>query len=323
MIIFIFTGWRRRTHLDIASWPEVRTPVEVWSYTKLLRKRRLPRATYIFGDFDRLGVWELELAARVFRQLEAGGARVLNDPARALQRHALLRALHRAGKNSFKVWLVETEGLPDSFPVFVRTASSHRGAMSDLLHDAASVHEAVNGLIASGIPSKDILAVEFRAEPVGDVYRKLAAHRVGPHVLLSVSVHDPRWMAKHGKKGVAGAGLYAEDLARVAQNRFAAELREVFDIARIDYGRADFGVVGGRVEVYEINTNPTMRRVREHPFPDRIAADRIWGERFAAALADIAQAPEGYPDGHIAIDDPTLAAQRRRDFWVLKDRFVL
>ena len=36
--------------------------------------RFLPRATWIFTDFDRLSFWELELAARVYRNLIGSGA---------------------------------------------------------------------------------------------------------------------------------------------------------------------------------------------------------------------------------------------------------
>ena len=33
---------------------------------------------------------------------------------------------------------------------------------------------------------------------------------------------------------------------------------DVFNIAGIDYGRVDFGLVGGRPQIYEINSNPMV-----------------------------------------------------------------
>ena len=33
----------------------------------------------------------------------------------------------------------------------------------------------------------------------------------------------------------------------------------MFDLAGVDYGRADFGLVGGRPQIYEINTNPEIK----------------------------------------------------------------
>lgn len=81
MIIFVTTCSHRYTNNAIAKvLPFVRQEV----YPLLFARRSLPRATYIFTDFDRLNFWQLEYAAHVFRQLSAAGCRVLNDPAAAL-----------------------------------------------------------------------------------------------------------------------------------------------------------------------------------------------------------------------------------------------
>ena len=53
--------------------------------------------------------------------------------------------------------------------------------------------------------------------------------------------------------------MYEEEYRFVADNPFGPELRKVFDLAGIEYGRADFGLVGGRPQIYEINTNPNMK----------------------------------------------------------------
>ena len=43
------------------------------SYDRLFRSRVLPRATYIFTDFDRLNPWEHRVAADYFRILSEAG----------------------------------------------------------------------------------------------------------------------------------------------------------------------------------------------------------------------------------------------------------
>jgi hypothetical protein len=48
----------------------------------------------------------------------------------------------------------------------------------------------------------------------------------------------------------------------VTSNPHAELLREIFRIAHIDFGRVDYGIVNGRIEVFEINTNPTFSRAR-------------------------------------------------------------
>ena len=53
--------------------------------------------------------------------------------------------------------------------------------------------------------------------------------------------------------------LYDEEYEFVSTNPFAEALRPVFEIAGVDYGRVDFGLVGGRPQIYEINTNPDIK----------------------------------------------------------------
>jgi hypothetical protein len=42
------------------------------------------------------------------------------------------------------------------------------------------------------------------------------------------------------------------------QNPHAREILRASEIGRIEFGRIDYGIVDGRIEVYEINTNPNV-----------------------------------------------------------------
>jgi hypothetical protein len=44
----------------------------------------------------------------------------------------------------------------------------------------------------------------------------------------------------------------------VATNPHAAELARIFALARVDYGRVDYGLLENRIQVWEINTNPLL-----------------------------------------------------------------
>ena len=74
------------------------------------------------------------------------------------------------------------------------------------------------------------------------------------------------------RRGIAGQELYDDEYRIIEENRHAEELRPAFEIGGIEFGRADFGLVGGKPQVYEINTNPTFATIRKHPFPVRNAA---------------------------------------------------
>lgn len=316
MIIFVFHRTQVKTHKAILKL--MGRKVRVWSYDRFFRAWRHPRATYVFGDFDRLNAWDLELAARAFRVLAQAGARTLNDPARARQRYELLHHLHKEGVNGFRVRRVADSDGPDRFPVFLRTGSLHRGVWSELLHTSNEVDEGVARMVAAGIPEREILVVEYAAEETRPgLFRKLAAFRVGDRIVTTLSVHDPSWCAKHGVKNIAGEELYADELAGVRDDPYAAAIMRAFEVAQVDYGRADFAIVGGRPQVYEINMNPTIARQSKHPSPLRRQADALFFERLGAAYRAI-DSPSG---PSISLDaDPILAKQRRRDRLFVRTR---
>jgi len=259
-LIFIVTTLQHSyTHKCLLEEPELN--VRLASYGKLEQnKERLPAGTYIFTDLDRLPPPNLQAAALRYRELRAGGHYVLNDPAKAMKRFGLLRALNRAGLNDFDAYSVESLDRPKSWPVFLRLEGDHQRPLSGLLNTPEELDEALRSAVDSGVPRSALIIIEYAAEPVGQgLFRKLSVFRVGDQMLGYTCVHDDQWIVKYGKKGIATPEMYEEEYRFVADNPFGPELRTVFDLAGIEYGRADFGLIGGKPQIYEINTNPNMK----------------------------------------------------------------
>jgi hypothetical protein len=278
---------------------------EIVHYDRLIRARRLSRATTVFADLDRLGVFELELASAVAERLAEAGVRVLNHPARFKTRQGLLRALRAAGINDFDAYRLDEGARPTRYPVFLRRDAGHGFPLSGLLEDWDAVRRAADAAIAGGVPESRIIVVEYCGEPVRPgIFRKLAVARFGDRYAPQLCGHDETWLVKYGRQGHATPELYEEDLAIVRENRFAAPLARAFEIANVDYGRADFGIVGGRIQVYEINTNPHLRPLGPHPVAVRNESQRLVWERAIEALRELdAGRPCGPP---VAIEDPRL-----------------
>lgn len=293
MIYYLSTVSHNYTHKSIeADVPSFR----MLSYPLALARKRLDHATYIFSDYDRLSFWQLELAAHLYRQLAAAGCRVLNDPGRALQRLSLLRRLNREGANSFQAWPAEDAASVDRFPVFLRTQAAHRGVLTDLLDTPEAMLAALEGLLDEGYPLRDLMIVEYCAQPArGDLFRKLSVYRVGDAFVAAPCVHERRWAAKYGELGVADQALYDDDYRIVRDNPYGDYVRRVFDLASIEYGRIDFGLVDGRPETYEINSNPAIFETSEHPFPIRVEAAKLSHERLLAAFAALDTPSGGQP----------------------------
>ena len=292
----------------------------VMSYNRALRSRALPTGTYIFADLDRLGFWELELASRLYRCLAAAGVRVVNDPARVRQRLSLLRELRHRGINSFAAWQADDSARPWRYPAFLRTQSAHRGTLSDLLHEDGEVDAAVDAAVSGGVPMRELIMVEYCAEPVrAGLFRKLAAFRVGDRMVCTLCVHERHWAAKYGEVGIADQALYDDEYDIVASNRFGDALLPAFEAAGIEYGRADFALVDGQPQVYEINSNPMLDRIVEHPFPVRLKTDALFFDRLKDALARI-DTSDDRPA--VPLDDEILVRQRRHDRLVTRARWT-
>lgn len=271
----------------------------IMSYDQLFSATRLHAGTYVFTDLERLSNQELLLASAHFRTMRAtAGFTVLNDPARVETRYALLRSLFDAGINRFDVYRADGRPRPARFPVFVRAESTHDSADTSLLMDQSMLDAALTAFPEAGEPLRGLLVIEYAAQPLdGSLFRRWAAFCIGGRIHLDHVVTEKSWNVKYGEPGLVPEAVYADDAAAIRENRFHDVLTRAFAIAGIDYGRADFGIVDGQAQIYEINTNPTISTRFDHFSPSRREAYDHARARFAENLR--------------AIDSPR--GQRRRD----------
>lgn len=284
MIVFLLTDDYAWTHKQLVG-ASLEARVRLMSYAELTSANMLPQATYVFTDLDRLSPGGLRLAATAYRRLRDQGVAVLNDPARVLSRYGLLRRLYLSGINTFNAYRVEEGVIPERWPVFLRCEGDHNGPLCDLLHSMKEVHTVVAGAVARGLPLASLLIVEFAAQPVRPgLYRKLASFRVGKTTFAHTCVHDDQWVAKMGKLGIAPPELYEDEFRIVRDDPYAKALAAAFDIAGIDYGRVDFGLIDGKATIYEINSNPAIQFDETHPVPIRVESYNLFKRNYLDAL---------------------------------------
>jgi hypothetical protein len=248
-------------------------------YDELARSRRLPLGTWVFTELDQLDAPGRELAMRVAERLTGvdAGVRLMNDPRQVLLRTDLLRAAHRAGVNEHRVWpandvqfgshvggrpadaaTISAESL--RYPVFVRFADQHVGNLTPLLDSPRRLVDALASLAAGGVPRRELLVVEFTdTKDEHGVYRKFSAFNVGGRILPKALEQSRDWMVKWERR-IFDRVRADQELAYCETNPHEAWIREMFSLARIDYGRIDYGILGDRPQLWEINTNPTIGR---------------------------------------------------------------
>lgn len=271
-------------------------------YWELMRLTRLPRAVYIFCDLDRLSPAWLELAVRMHDRVRDAGLPALNDPRKFLPRAGLIRKLRGAGLIDYTCWLPMLDEWPDRYPVFLRTMSAHRGVFGGLIEDEAAARETLTQALAAGHVLSDLGFIQFQPteRDANGATRKYAAFRLGDRIIPAPPVSEQNWLAKHGSVAAATDDAYARDLADFDLNPFEAPIRAAFDVAQMEFGRADYGLNDGRVQVFEINTNPSIGLKLGHPNADRNALIARHGTALVAALQALVP------------DDPGALVEMRR-----------
>jgi hypothetical protein len=306
MIRFLHTRGHSYTVRNIKTAPDA-PPIKCQNYDALIRARKLAGGTYIFTDIDRLSFWDLEHASHLYLQMKNAGLRVVNNPATVRTRYPLLRALRVAGLNDFNAYRVDELESIEYYPVFVRKIHGHREPLTDLLQNREELQKAVDSAIAAGTPRENLLITEFAAEPLRPgLFRKLSAFRIGDAIVPHISVHDTVWLVKYGRPFDNIEDLYQEESTLLQTNPYADHLRKVFDVAGIEYGRADFGMYRGRIQVYEINTNPQVGPPCKHPSQTRVMNMDFSWKTYLAALRAIDTAD----GGSIRLGNGTLQKHR-------------
>jgi len=287
MILFITTDGHSSTVKSLLKRTfGAKTPAcRVTTYDALFQASSTLQAVHIFTDIERLYDWELALAGEIYHAIRDAGLPCLNDPARVMSRYTLLRNLHAAGINPFTAYRAEEHPRPSRFPVFVRFEKDHLMPVSDLLPDQATLDAKLYALREHGVPLRGLIVIEFAGEPIAPgVWRKFGTFRVGDAVLVDHAVAEDRWLVKLGKIGLATDAMFEEEKAAVISNRFAEQLRPAFEIANVEWGRADHATVGGREIVYEVNTNPHIEPLKPQRSSIRDEALRFARERMAQQL---------------------------------------
>jgi hypothetical protein len=214
-----------------------------------------------------------------------------------LRRYELLRKLHAEGINDHGAFRLREAGRA-RYPVFLRRARLQDSIVSPLIRSQGELLHAVRAASRRGHPLHDLIVVEFCDTGDEDgVYGKYGACLVGDRVVPKMIDFDTQWVVKSpGLDEPTEAHLQAE-VEYLETNPHAEWIRDVFRLAKTDFGRIDYSIQDGVPRVWEINTNPDL------VFPPRQAPSRarikgMFDEMFFAALREI---------DLVAVDRPRLA----------------
>lgn len=234
--------------------------IQVRLYEHLTSDFDVPSGAHIFAALDQLTAGGHETVAALYDQLaeRRPADRLLNNPRRVWRRYELLTKLFGAGINTFSARRATEVTDAMRFPVFVRGDSRHDGPLTGLLTGRRELARALLALRARGFRVADLLVLEFcdLADAEG-LYRTASAFMVGQRIVPAHLLSGHNWMLKWDKSE-HGERAMQEHLDYVLGNPHETSLRRIFALAGVDYGRIDYGVRGETLQVWEINTNPSL-----------------------------------------------------------------
>jgi len=261
MIFFLVTKKNRFT-IDryLSSWGKsVFKFIQPLDYEDfLLRKKFLP-GTYIFSDIELLTETQRNESAIIFKTLRnlKKNVRLLNHPTYSLRRYDLLKMLHEKSINQFNVYRIDEDIQTIQYPVFLRIENDHGGTRSKLLNNREEMNKEIEHMINQGISKDELLIVEFRDTSDQDrIYRKYAAFILDGIIVPRHVFFSRSWHQKYDD--ILNENYLREEMKYLHENPHQEQLRNIFRMANLHYGRIDYSLLDGKIQVWEINSNPTI-----------------------------------------------------------------
>jgi len=233
--------------------------VQVVLYAEIEARTVWPCGLYLFTDMERANEAECEGARRLHEKLQQFPGRVLtlNHPIDHLKRFELLRKLCELGVNDFNVYRASEIDESLRYPAFLRYTDKHIGPLTGLLHSRAELEDTLAELVAKGHRIARLLAVEFTdTSDSQGVFWKFGAFRFGPHAVPGHVFASTQWNAKRefDRRDLVGG----REVEWLRDFPCRDQVMAAFETAQLEYGRMDYAVKDGRIQVWEINDNPSM-----------------------------------------------------------------
>ncbi|MEA2446693.1 MAG: hypothetical protein QOK47_330 [Actinomycetota bacterium] len=243
----------------------------ILTYEDALCASDFASGVYVFTDLERLSLAERQLAAQLWNRLTAEpDVSALNHPTTSLTRYDLLRKLEVEGINSFKARRATGQDVEEvEFPVFLRREDNHDGPITPLISSRTELMTQIVRLRMNGYDLDKVIAVEFcDASDDQGVFTKYGAYILRDRILPRHLWFSKEWVVRSGTP--IEASRAEQETKYVRENPHAETIRSIATLAGIEYGRIDFTLKDGRVQVWEINTNPHIQwsKDRWDPLPD-------------------------------------------------------
>ena len=262
----------------------LRSRIRILTFDEIANQREVPLGSYIFSAIDQLSATEKSIAQQCWEELSRASSEIIliNHPTGVLCRYDLLKTCFELKRNTYRVARASQFFRCRNFPVFIRSEHEHTGSLTGLLHTPQQLTRALAQTLVHGHRLRDLIVVEYRdTMDSSGIFRGHCAQIVGDKIIPQALVHNRKWVTKWEGR-LLDAEKAHEQVEYVENNPHADWLRKTFELARIRYGRIDYGLKDGVPQVWEINTNPLIVRPAAWP-PRSMTAEQT---RLGAPVVD-------------------------------------
>lgn len=243
----------------MAGWGHVLRPyLQTHTYEALFTRSKIPAGVWIFTDLDRLETQKPETLEIYATAILTAGCPVYNQPLSFLKRYPFLRLLFEQGYNQGNVYRFDEDLSYVRYPVFIRVGDDHYGPRTRLIHNQAQLQHAKTQLTTvKQFPGQSLMItewVDYRNDE--GLYKVFSAYRVGREILPCHIFTGHDWKLK--QTALKSEQTVIEEREYMTACSHQHSLMKRFKKAGVDFGRIDYGLVGGKIHVFEINTNPSL-----------------------------------------------------------------
>ncbi len=261
MTIFYLCAKRNLISIDqyLGTWGAQHFPyILPVPYEAIAKKAVYPPGIYIFADIEVMDQNSLANLLPLWETLTAKGYVVFNHPLKSKGRFDLLKLLYSLKINSFNVYRVNDDLSEIKYPVFLRKSDDHTGAQTDLIKDSATLTLEINKIRAFSTNPQTWMITEFcDVRDQNGIFRKYGAFYVNNTIIPRHVFFSKHWVQKYPTL-ISEIDILDEENEYLRNNPHEQQLKEIFLLAGIDYGRVDYGLKEGEIQVWEINTNPII-----------------------------------------------------------------
>jgi len=219
---------------------------------------------------------------------------VFNQPGNYSGRFNLLKKLHAAGINRFNAIRLDDDFAVLRYPVFIRNEIDHKGPITELLNSRAELDAAVTKVRATRVNPHQLIVVEYcHCGGADGFFRKYSAVNVAGKLIPRHVLRSDAWSTKTAD--VVSEDSLAEEKDFVENFPHREQVMDAFRLAGVEYGRIDYGLHEGRVQVWEINTNPVVVPKREKIDARRMPTQTESARQIAEAFRELAKRHEAKP----------------------------